>query len=230
MPKHFLNASEKEHKRCIDLLCCLQQEGPARISPEYLLNPIGTRPQIGIVAHYSRISQIVFDNFQWGAVVLLMLTIGGSYYWNATEQLAEFGLNSIVNPWTWEKLGLILATLFLLFLIAVLLIGLSSFLLSRLSFVRDSLSLDLNGLFYVSPQGRCYSPWLRFYALSCWRTRWIKLFTEEGGTILLRVPEEDRDWLAQVIDLLLQYHQADLHGNLNRDKHTSQSTTDTVGV
>ena len=191
-----------------------------------------SRPNIGLLVNFPNIRQVVFDDFRFGAVILLALSLGGGVYLEHSANLTEmtwFGVSQFSNiEWSRNHLVLYIIEAVIVLFLALFLPFIAAFLLGRLSLVRDSLSLDLNGVYYLSPQGKCYTPWQKVFTSCRWRTRWIKLFLEDGGTVLFRVPAADRDWLDQIIRLLLHNHQTELRGKLQPEEPESPLTIGTA--
>ena len=196
------------------------KEGPEKVSPELLLNPkSNTRPRVGLVVCYCQIRQVVFADFSFGPVLALLLALvvsSGLWRWIwGLAPILETWINLALSLIPWGIPNILAIQLLSGLIIAVsgcCIIGIAAFLLGKLSITREALAMDLNGLFYHSPKGKTYIPWSQVYASNCWRTRWIRLFREDGGILVCRVPLVDRDWLAQVVRLLILHHQPDLYG------------------
>ena len=101
---------------------------------------------------------------------------------------------------------------------AALLVYYAMNLTGQVSNRRNALALDLNGLYHDSPSGPLNVSWRNVLAVAPGmavvpgRTRWLRVWLEDGGVLHLRVPEADRDWLVDVIRKLLRHHHQDLHG------------------
>ena len=97
----------------------------------------------------------------------------------------------------------------------------AGYLLGKLKLEVQPVALDLNGLYYEGPPGRCYISWSKIYTVrwSC-RRRWrllvpIRLVLDEGGSIRIWPPVADREWLTEVMALLILLHQPpDLCGKM----------------
>ena len=217
-----MSKCESETERRQALLRELK-EGPEKVDPDLLLDPkTNTRPNVGLVAYCSRVRQVVFADFSLGPMLALLLTlVVSASVWRGILDIVpalEIHLNILFSVIPWEILRLLAIPLLsglMLGLLGCCTIGITAFLLGNLSITSDSLAMDLNGLYYHSPKGRSYIPWTQVYASECSRTRWIRIFQEDGGTLVCRFPLQDRDWIAQIIRLLILLHQPELYGKRN---------------
>ncbi len=204
-------------------LLCQMKEGLENVTPELLLVPnSSTRPEVGLVAYCSRVRQVVFADFSLGPMLalLLPLVVSGSFWtgiWDLVPAL-ETWINLLFSVIPWEiprLLAIQISFGLMLGILGCCIVGIAAFLLGNVSITSDTFALDLNGLYYHSPKGRIYIPWSQVYASECNRTRWIRIFQEDGGTLVCRVPLQDRDWMAQIIRLLILHHQPGLYGKRN---------------
>lgn len=227
MPQCF-----QEEQRRQSLMSQLH-EGLKCISQENLLNPVpGARPYVGIVANYPKVRQKVLDDLIGLALVTLLLSLAGGIYLDATMGSVE-AIKTVINQlsnvkWSVPVIGLFLVALLIVLLLVYSLIWFTAFLLSRFFSQRDSLSLDLNGIYYASLLGRRFTPWRSVFGTECRRRGWIRLFLEDGGTITFRVPAKEQEWLIQIIRLLLHNHQTDFLGELDPGSHTSPTIAGTA--
>ena len=87
--------------------------------------------------------------------------------------------------------------------------------MGKISFIREALDLDLNGIYHEAPQGRCYTPWSKVVNSRPLKKTGIRLFLDDGGVFWFHVPKADRDGLVEEIGFLILHHQPeDLLGKL----------------
>ena len=114
----------------------------------------------------------------------------------------------------------------------VVVIGLAyllGYIAGRFSLGRENIGLSLNGLYHDYPYGQRYSSWSQFCAVR-WLgmdvknrggiVQWfmgcfpIRLLLSDGGSIRIWGPRADREWLTEVMELLIAHHHKELKGKL----------------
>ena len=201
-----------EPERLRQLLCRLRL-GPLHGVPADLLREpqSGTRPAVGLVAHYPRVQQVYLGNYPPLAVFRLLplavlwlvaaqvagleawlLTIAAAPWWRAAVQ-------QVLGPAAW------IAALAVLFLAALNL-------RRQFAWSRSLLALDLNELRHAAPEGPRQVPWSRVYTAGWGAGHWVRVELEDGGVLLWRVPVPERELLIQIMRELMRHHYRDLHG------------------
>ena len=189
------------------------------VPPGLLKDPwSSTRPFVGLVADCDKVRQVFLRSLSKGQVIGSLVAIGTlatllevnlAELWTTIVNLLELvlasavpGLGGVVQvvPTLVNALG------------AALLVYYAMNLTGQVSNRRNTLVLDLNGLYHDSPSGPLNVSWRNVLAVAPGRTRWLRVWLEDGGVLYLRVPEADRDWLVDVIKQLLRHHHQDLYG------------------
>ena len=194
-------------------LLALLQSTKKDIDAGILLSPKArTRPGIGLVTSYDRAWQRMFLAVPFGVILgscIALLALGVS----ALDNLGLLGsikgpiaalYTAPVVPWSLVRMGVGLALLFFV-----------TFIMGKFSFGMGPLDMDLNGIYHSAPQGRCYTPWTKVVTGRTVRKKGIKLLLEDGGILTFRVPQDERNDLAEVIEHLIVRNQpGDLMGKL----------------
>ena len=208
----------EQERRQRQLLDCLR-DGPPDDVPTHLLlrSQPGTRPFVGLVAHYCKSRQFYFGYCSvpqaFAAAAAIAAPVGVLFLRHplgiaSLVSGTAFGEVSTAMQWWLRELAA--AGVLVTAPIALFLLGLYA--LGRLSWRKDFLTLDLNELHHATSDGLRHVPWSDIHAVYPGKPGWVRVQLEDGGALRMRVPQSDRDWLVQVIELLLRYHHRSLHG------------------
>lgn len=221
------NPQLDEETRQQELLSHLRLGSLTDIPPRLLLKPRrGTRPFMQLVAHYPKVWQIFSGRtslFQAVAVLALVgflmdrLGIFLDLSWiGSVPTCVDSNLASNLSCLSRMliKLGLLIVYILL---ILVLFILFPLYLLGKLIFARNTLSLDLNGLHHASADGLPYTPWQDVHGVDLDKLHWIRVQLKNGILLRLRVPKADRNRLVKTMRQLLRHHYGDLSGQIPFD-------------
>ena len=216
------NEQERRQRQLLDHL----RDGSLDDMPSHLLlcSRPGTRPFVGLVVHYRKVRQFfwryctIFQALSASAVI--GAPIGGFLFFRQPLGITnpESGMVpldmwevSTIVQWLLRELftiGLLVASMLILLLLGLYALG-------HLSWRKDSLTLDLNELHHASSDGLRHVPWSDIHAVYPGQPGWVRVELEDGGVLRIRVPQNDRDWLVQVIEQLLRHHHRGLHGAMS---------------
>lgn len=186
------------------------------------------RPDIGLIASYGWRFQTVATGYSWGnlfgrlgvvlfalvgQVILILIALRDLLRELNPKEIE--GVEQIIrqiapNLIKLEFSPLTLAAVPSVFVLLVILIG---FLRGKLSMFPDYLDLDLNGVYHISPKGRCYTAWSEFTSVILdrpsvlWLSSVLRLFKADGDYINIWIPYSERNNLAKLIELSIARHQ-----------------------
>ena len=138
--------------------------------------------------------------------------------------LLEYGNFTLIG-----RIGQFAIAYVVVFALVVALTFLLGYIAGRFTYGYANVGLSLNGLYHIYPGGRRYSPWSQFCAVRWWgessrehikMIKWlaksfpIRLLLSDGSSIRIWCPRKDREWLTEVMELLIAHHHADLKGKL----------------
>ncbi|MXZ43197.1 MAG: hypothetical protein F4Z18_15930 [Caldilineaceae bacterium SB0666_bin_21] len=194
------------------------------IPPHLLLKPRrGTLPFMQLVAHYPKVWQIFSGRTSlFGAIAVLALVgflrdrLGMLLDPSWIESVPTWVDSNLASELSYLSIALISLGLLLMHMILVLglFVLFPLYLLGKLIFAWNTLSLDLNGLHHASTDGLPYTPWRDVHGIDPDKLRWIRVKLKNGILLRLRVPRADRDWLVKAMRQLLRHHYGDLHGQM----------------
>ena len=222
---NYSRQDEQERRR--ELLSHLRNGRIADVPLWLLLDPwYSTRPFVGLVARYDRRIQIFGSHASMFEVMKVMALVAafGVPLARLFGVILDLSWMAAVSTWVDSNLAAIpsiywpqaLFNLSLVYLVGAVAVALLTFLamnlLGRLSYTRDALSFDLNGLYYSLDDGVRYVSWRNVMAAESRCPCWIRVRLGDGSLLRMHVPKADCDWLVQTIKHLLRYHQGDLHG------------------
>ncbi|MCY4520265.1 MAG: hypothetical protein OXC13_05740 [Caldilineaceae bacterium] len=214
---------EKRRRELLRHLCTGRLDS---VPPGLLWDPWpNTRPFVKLVVGYNKARQVFLGPLSMikaiGALAVLGTLIGFMEVnlvgvWTMVISLLELVLVPVGSvPWLGHivqgipTLSNVLGAVFLLYY------GME--LTGQVSMRRQALVLDLNGLYYAAPDGPRTVPWRDVIAASPGRTRWVRVWLEDGVVLRIRVPQDDRNWLVQTMWQLLWHHHRDLYGTFPAD-------------
>ena len=138
-----------------------------------------------------------------------------------TPAIEAFSQQLSSSPWSAIKAIL---RLYFIFLVVIYTLAYTAgYFRGNFSLGIEGIALDLNALYHDAPEGRIGTDWSE-----CLSVRWfwwwgfpLTVLLREGGAVRLWVPRSDRDWLIDVVRLLIAHHHSELKGKLpSRNKKT----------
>ena len=195
----------ENYKTLLDLL----KNPKGKIGSELLLKPRPrTRPHSErLVATYGLRHQLAVFNFSWGATLYQTAAVMSALYalanllsqGSAKKILDIFLQNTTFGAGNWARGPVIFAGLLIFFLLV-------AFLRDKLTFFPGQLDFDLNGLYHLTPKGRCYTYWSKFNVVyKGWGSR-IILYQEDGNYLILYIWSRECSKLVNLIEALLHRH------------------------